>query len=103
MLHMFNVPMATRVKHKVKHQHIGGKKILIEGWTTIGDIIDCPVSQLNIAQINFIQRRIDLIADDFSDSVIVYYGHVKGLGYLVAEDEIRCNKIFKTIIEKGGE
>ena len=71
-----------KVKEDVKHQGIGGKRIIIEREFNSSDILDQPINKMNIACINFITRR--MIPDDMK----VYYGHVNGLGYFIGEDEL---------------
>lgn len=71
-----------KVREDVKHQGIGGKRIILEREFNSSDILDQPINKMNIACINFITRRM------IPDNMKVYYGHVNGLGYFVAEDEL---------------
>ena len=71
-----------KVKEDVKHQGIGGKRIIIEREFNSSDILDQPINKMNIACINFIARRM------IPDNMKVYYGHVNGLGYFIGEDEL---------------
>ena len=71
-----------KVKEDVKHQGIGGKRIIIEREFNSSDILDQPINKMNIACINFIIRRM------IPDNMKVYYGHVNGLGYFIGEDEL---------------
>lgn len=71
-----------KVKEDVKHQSIGGKRIIIEREFNSSDILDQPINKMNIAFINFITRRM------IPDNMKVYYGHVNGLGYFIGEDEL---------------
>lgn len=79
--------MKAKIDKKVKHQGIGGEIITLEKMITVGDILDTNFDDMTIAMFNFAKRRIDLMEDN-KDDVYVYYGHVDGLGYYVAEDEI---------------
>lgn len=80
-----------RVKDFVEHQGIGGKILTI-------DERDCKITDTltnnnvfgeamsgNWACKNFVDRRDDF---DCDFRYKLYYGHVEGLGYVVAEDEI---------------
>lgn len=75
---LFNKPLIATIKKNVNHQGIGGKKIIIER--------ECFVLELEptIALYNFLKRKELKTSDDF----YIYYGHVKGLGYFVAKDEV---------------
>ena len=72
----------SKVIEDVKHQGIGGKRIIIERELNSSDILDQPINKMNIACINFITRRM------IPDNMKVYYGHVNGLGYFISEDEL---------------
>lgn len=80
-----------RVKDFVEHQGIGGKTLIIDerdyritDALTNDEVFDQAMTG-NWACKNFIDRR-----DDFDCNFPhkLYYGHVEGLGYVVAEDEI---------------
>lgn len=78
-----------RVSKNVTHQDIGGKVINID--TQISkDLTKYEVwekaQQGNPACFNFVMRRKDF--DIVSWSHKLYYGHVDGLGYIVADDEL---------------
>ena len=80
------------IANGVKHQNIGGKEILLEKETRLDYFLDKNLSDMNIAEINFIKRRMDLFteySDEECSKIEVYYGHVGNLGYWVCEDEIR--------------
>ena len=71
----------------IEHQGIGGKQIRIEKEGTIAYILDTNFNNMTIGIYNFIMRRKDFMSLD--EDVKIYYGHVDGLGYFVAEDEIK--------------
>lgn len=66
----------SKLKNEIQHQGIGGKYIVIEKKV---DITNLPGT---IALYNFIQRWDKELPDN------LYYGHVKSLGYFVAEEEL---------------
>lgn len=85
-------PMIVGVLVKgIEHQGIGGKKIILEREFTVDDILDQPINKMNIACVNFVLRRGDFIVPQ-NGKRKVYYGHVYGLGYFVAEDELTEKK-----------
>lgn len=81
---MIQVNKKYKIKKEVKHQNIGGKKILIERELTADDVDDLALRG-NIACFNFCMRREDFLPD-FNKKL--YYGHVGNLGYIVCEDEL---------------
>lgn len=103
-------PIIKKIKKNVEHQGIGGLNIIIEKVMILDD-----VARMNtIGAYNFINRRPDLMSigllsdkdiekirndemsltefnkkwNDFLDNFKIYYGHVGGLGYFVAQDEL---------------
>ena len=81
------------INKKVKHQGIGGKKIIIEREFLVKDLLDTKFDEMNIAMYNFILRRLDFVTEE-NENKKVYYGHVGVLGYFVAEDEIKFKRRF---------
>ena len=81
---MIEINKKYKIIKGVKHQGIGGKKILIERKLTV-DEVDELALQGNIACFNFCVRRADFLPD-FNKKL--YYGHVGNLGYVVCEDEL---------------
>lgn len=77
-----NPMLIGKVREDVKHQGIGGKRIIIEREFNSTDILDLDIHKMNIACINFITRRM------IPENMKVYYGHVNGLGYFIGEDEL---------------
>ena len=75
-----------KVKDSVTHQGIGGQEFTIEKEFTISYALDMPFEDMNIAMYNFIMRRLDLSEED--ENMKLYYGHINGLGYFIAEDEL---------------
>ena len=83
----FNIEFLTaKVKRCVKHQGIGGKKIILE---KVVDIDNIPLRDYNIALVNYFNRR------NYNCPSFAYYGHVDGLGYFVGPDEIKRVKMYK--------
>ena len=78
-----NPMLVGTIADYIDHQGIGGKKIIIEREFNSSDILDQPINKMNIACMNFLLRRPIL-----GHNKKVYYGHVNGLGYFVAEDEL---------------
>lgn len=72
-----------------KEVKIGGKDIIVEREGTIAYILDLSFDspEWTIAVANFVKRRPELLANE-NENMKLYYGHVEGLGYFVAEDEI---------------
>ena len=93
-------PFMARIDKRVKHQNIGGKRIRIEKETTMQYFYDLNFDNMTYAESNFINRRLDLISNNFdeetekfdNEDLKVYYGHVDNLGYFVAADEIKVVK-----------
>lgn len=79
------------INKKVKHQGIGGKKIIIEREFLVKELLDTNFDEMNIAMYNFILRRLDFVTEE-NEQKKVYYGHVGDLGYFVAEDEIKFKR-----------
>ena len=77
----------ARLIDGIEHQGIGGKEITLEKEGTIAYALDIPLNKMTIGLYNFVIRRNDLITSD-NENVKIYYGHVEGLGYFVAEDEL---------------
>lgn len=77
-----------KIKKNIKHQNIGGKKFEVDERITQTlnneEVIKRAYSG-NYACFNFIERRRDF---DVAFPYKLYYGHVKNLGYIIAEDEI---------------
>ena len=64
-------------------------KMMINREFTVGEIMDMPFTTMPIALHNFLNRRLDFVKEE-NENKKVYYGHATdGLGYLVAEDEIK--------------
>ena len=82
-----NPMLVGRLVDTIKHQGIGGKKIILEREFTVNDIIDQPIQQMNIAYVNFLMRRMDFVVPHNGNKKL-YYGHVNRLGYFIAEDEL---------------
>ena len=80
----YKEPKIATVKDFVKHQGIGGKQILIEKHGKLSYILDMPFDNYTFAVANFTSRY-DMNKDE---NTVIYYGHVDGLGYFVAEDEL---------------
>ena len=81
-------PKYATLIDSIEHQGIGGKEIMIEKQGTLTYLLDRRFLDMTIGEMNFIQRRIDLISGD-NENIKIYYGHVGLLGYFVAEDEIK--------------
>lgn len=79
-------PLVAKVKRSVKHNGIGGKKIILEKVVSIDDI---PIKEFNYALTNYYDRR------NCNCPSFAYYGHVDGLGYFVGPDEIKRVKMYK--------
>ena len=79
-------PKIAKVKDNITHQGIGGKTIVISREGTLSYILDLNMSDYTIAVFNFVRRY--NIMDIKDENKKLYYGHVNGLGYFVAEDEI---------------
>ena len=82
-----NPMLVGRLVDTIKHQGIGGKKIILEREFTVNDILDQPIQQMNIAYVNFLMRRMDFVVPHNGNKKL-YYGHVNRLGYFIAEDEL---------------
>ena len=82
-----NPMLVGRLVDNIQHQGIGGKKIILEREFTVNDILDQPIQQMNIACVNFLMRRMDFVVPHNGNKKL-YYGHVNGLGYFIAEDEL---------------
>ena len=82
-----NPMVVGRLVEGIEHQGIGGKRIILEREFTVNDILDQPIQQMNIACINFLIRRIDFVLPHNGIKKL-YYGHVNGLGYFIAQDEL---------------
>ena len=76
-----------RLVDNIQHQGISGKRIILEREFTVNDILDQPINQMNIACVNFLIRRMDFVVPHNGNKKL-YYGHVNGLGYFIAEDEL---------------
>lgn len=87
-----------KIKKSVKHQGIGGKKIIIERILTPDDV-DNEAMAGNWACYNFCLRRHDFL---YGFDKKLYYGHVDFLGYVVCEDELEIpkNNLFRKVIKK---
>ena len=81
---MIQLNKTYKINKGVKHQGIGGKKIMIERELT-ADEVDEQALKGNMACFNFCVRRADFLPD-FNKKL--YYGHVGNLGYIVCEDEL---------------
>ena len=87
---------------------ISGKNIVIERDGVLSYIFDKEMSEMTIAELNFVLRRTDLVWDS-DDNMKIYYGHVGLFGYFIAEDEIETGpeKLTDDSLEKylniGGE
>lgn len=96
---MFNLdkPIVVRLKNNIPGDNINdsgkisGEEIIIEKQGKLSYIFDKDLSQMTIAEVNFISRRTDLMWDG-DDDMKIYYGHVGFLGYYIAEDEIDTPK-----------
>lgn len=78
-----------RINKDIDHQGIGGKILRIdERDQRITDSLtnEQVLREENFATHNFIERRRDF---DINFPYKLYYGHVDGLGYVLAEDEIK--------------
>lgn len=84
---ILNPMLIGRLKEDIEHQGIGGKRIIIEREFTVDDILNQPLNKMNIACVNFVMRRMDFIVPQ-NGKMKVFYGHVNGLGYFIAEDEL---------------
>ena len=76
----------------LSHQNIGGKEMQLEKETTLDYLLDKNLSEMTIAERNFINRRMDLFiehSDEECKNIKIYYGHVGHLGYWICEDEIK--------------
>lgn len=76
----------------ISHQNIGGKEMRLEKETTLDYLLDKNLSDMTIAERNFIERRTSLFmenSDEECSKIKIYYGHVGHLGYWVCEDEIK--------------
>lgn len=82
-----NPMLIGRLVDNIQHQGIGGKRIILEREFTVNDILDQPIQQMNIACVNFLMRRMDFVVPHNGNKKL-YYGHVNGLGYFIAEDEL---------------
>ena len=83
----YDKPKIAKINNDITHQNIGGKVIVIEREDTISYALDMPADKITIGLYNFIQRRLDLMNEEY-ENMKLYYGHVGTLGYYVAEDEI---------------
>lgn len=79
----------VKLVDNITHQGIGGQTMRIEKEGTMSYIYDMNCNDYTIAIYNFIQRRDDLLWLPNGDNFKIYYGHVGGLGYFIAEDEIK--------------
>jgi hypothetical protein len=99
-----------RVKKEITHQNIGGKEFIVDdiisNQLNLDVVYNKAVLEHNIACINFLNRRPDIIEkftayedpandpyirtkiDNEIKSTKVLYGHVENLGYIVTEDEL---------------
>ena len=78
-----NINMKRKVADGVEHQGIGGKIIAIEKETTLDYLLDKNLTDMTIAERNFINRRTDLFlnnSDEECENIKIYYGHVGNLG-----------------------
>ena len=76
----------------ISHQNIGGKEMKLEKEITLDYFLDKKLTDMTIAERNFINRRMDLFiehSDKECESIKIYYGHVGNLGYWICEDEIK--------------
>ena len=83
--------MIKRIKKNIKegitHQVIGGQEFIVDEYVTntlTNESVFDNALKGNPACLNFIERRPDF-RKGFPYKL--YYGHVNGLGYIVAEDE----------------
>ena len=77
------------IKNEVTHQDIGGKEFIVDEnitETLSNDEVFTQAVMGNWACKNFVDRRPDF-NHNFDHKL--YYGKVDGLGYIVAEDEIK--------------
>ena len=82
----YKEPKIAVIIDSVEHQGIGGKEIVIEKEGTLSYILDKTFTDMTIAEIQF-AKRYDIANKD--ENTKLYYGHVDGLGYFVAEDELK--------------
>lgn len=85
MEYKYKKPIKVKLVNTIKHQGIGGKIIILEREMSLYDVIGMET----IAAYNFVNRRPDLMFKPIEEckDIKCYYGHVKNLGYFVAEDE----------------
>ena len=100
--------MKFKIKKKIKHQNIGGKEFIVDELVTKNlspkEVLN-NATDGNIACINFINRREDFpVITNFDETLYgflfkhkLYYGHVNGLGYVMAEDEFETDENGKII------
>ncbi len=77
------------IDKSIDHQGIGGKILRIDArdQRITDDLTNEQVlKEENFATYNFVERRRDF---DINFPYKLYYGHVDGLGYVLAEDEIK--------------
>lgn len=82
-----DTPYYVKLVDNISHQGIGGQTMLIEKSGTMSYILNMPCDEYTIAVHNFIVRRDDIFTVD--ENMPIYYGHVNGLGYFIAQDEIK--------------
>ena len=82
---MIEIGKNYKIKEHVEHQGIGGKEITIERLVTM-DEVDEKAWNGNPACFNFIKRRDDSML--LPHDMLLGYGHVGNLGYVVCEDEL---------------
>ena len=80
--------VCAKISRKINIKSLRGKKILINRVGTISYALDTPFDKMSIALYNFIVRRPDIVDPKYEDTSL-YYGHVDGLGYFIAGDELR--------------
>lgn len=80
------------IASSVNHQNIGGKEVRLEKEATLDYLLDKNLSDMTIAELNFVKRRTSLFmenTDEECSKIKIYYGHVGNLGYWICEDEIK--------------
>lgn len=89
-------PYLVTLIDSISHQGIGGQTMRIEKEGTMKYIYDTFMQDFTIAMYNFVMRRNDIMSTNILDdgtidneNMKIYYGHVGGLGYFIAEDEIK--------------
>ena len=89
--------MKFKIKKKIKHQNIGGKEFIVDELITKNlspEEVFRNAMTGNFACLNFVKRRSDFKHGFYYK---LYYGHVDGLGYVMAEDEFETDENGKII------